>query len=243
MKLYVYCLMKDLETLNGSVTGIFGKPVRLLKMEDLSLVVSDYDVDAVVVTSESGLAHANVISSVMEQTTPLPFRFGMLATEQQLQRFITTNKLALVKKLAHVRGRVEMNLKIMWNAKPETVAASPPDNDAPAGPGTEFLKQKRRELLGDEQRLAQVAELSTLLREPLGGALIKDETIALRPSPTVVLAAVAHLIERGAVEQYRENVAEFLKNRPDLRIRMSGPWPPYSFANIELEFNARFGVS
>lgn len=239
MKFYVYCIAAGLETLNGSVTGVTGRPVRVLKLDDFSFVVSDCDVASLPVTREDGLAHAAVVRSVMDQTTPLPFRFGMLATEQQLQRFITTNKLALTKKLEHVRGCVEMDLKVMWNIKPENVA--PPEKTD--GPGTEFLKQKRRELLGGEQRLAQVAELSDFLREPLGASFIKDEHITLRPSETIVLAAVAHLIESGAIERYRTNVSELLKNRPDLRLLLSGPWPPYSFANIELEFSAQFGVS
>jgi len=240
MKFYVYCIAADLETLNGSVTGVTGRPVRVFKLDDFSFVVSNCDVASLPVTREDGLAHAAVVRSVMDQTTPLPFRFGMLATEQQLQRFITTNKLALTKRLEHVRGCVEMNLKIMWNLKPESVAPPP---EKTAGPGTEFLKQKRRELLGDQHRVAQVAELSHFLREPLGATFIRDEQIALRPSETTKLAAVAHLIEGDEIEPYRTNVAELFKNRPDLRVHLSGPWPPYSFANIELEFSAQFGVS
>ena len=237
MKLYAYCVAEDLEALNESVTGVAGKAVRMFKMEGLTLLVSDYDVASLPVTRENALAHAAVVRSVLDQTTPLPFRFGMLATEQQLQRFVTTNKLALAGKLAHVRGCVEMNLKIIWNSTTEAAVPSPEDDEA-AGPGTAFLKEKRRELLGDEQKLSQIGEVSSLLREPLGGGLIKDEQIVLRPSPKGVLAAVAHLIDSGAMEQYRTNVSELLTKRPDLRILLSGPWPPYSFVNIGLEFNA-----
>jgi len=31
--------------------------------------------------------------------------------------------------------------------------------------------------------------------------------------------------------------------RPDLHFLLSGPWPPYSFANIELDVKTQFGVS
>jgi hypothetical protein len=31
--------------------------------------------------------------------------------------------------------------------------------------------------------------------------------------------------------------------RAELRFLTSGPWPPYSFANIDLEFKTQFGVS
>ena len=215
------------------MTGVSGKVVRTLKVEDLTLLVSDCDEGSLPVTRENALAHAAVVRSVLDQTTPLPFRFGMLATEQQLQKFITTNKPALAGKLAHVRGRIEMNLKIMLNSITEA-AAQLPGNDESPGPGTAFLMEKRRELLGDAHTAARISELSSLLRERISSGLIKDEQISLRQS----LAAVAHLIDSRDIQQYRENVAEFCQNRPDLPVLVSGPWPPYTFANIELEFHA-----
>ena len=51
-----------------------------------------------------------------------------------------------------------------------------------------------------------------------------------------MLASVFHLVESANTQKYQEIVQEIRNNRPDLSIRLSGPWPPYSFANIELEF-------
>ena len=110
------------------------------------------------------------------------------------------------------------------------------------GPGTAFLEKKRRELLGDELLVEEKTELSYLLHSDLGG-VVRDEQIALQPSKTAVLATVFHLVERAKIPMYREIVQEIRNNRPELKIRLSGPWPPYSFANIELEFKTQFGVS
>jgi hypothetical protein len=131
-----------------------------------------------------------------------------------------------------------MDLKIIW----QIAKAERPAEKEEQGPGTAFLEKKRRELLGDERQAALKAELSNLLRKDLGD-LIRDEQIALRPSKTAVLAAVFHLVERANIQRYQEKVQEIRNNRPDLKIRLSGPWPPYSFANIELEFKSQFGVS
>jgi hypothetical protein len=38
-------------------------------------------------------------------------------------------------------------------------------------------------------------------------------------------------------------MASIRENRPELHFLFSGPWPPYSFANIELEFKSQIGVS
>jgi len=238
MKLYAYCLVEDVDTLEVSVRGIEGTAVRLLKIDDFGVLVSDGEPNAFPLTQESAIAHAAVVGSVLDKTTSLPFRFGTVISEQQLRHYVITYKPALEKSFAHVRGRVEMDLKIIWQiAKTE----QQPETEE-QGPGTAFLEKKRRELLGDERQVALKTELSNLLRKELGD-LIRDERIALRPSKTAELAGVFHLVESGNVEKYREIVQEIRNNRPDLKIRLSGPWPPYSFANIELEFKSQFGVS
>ena len=232
MKLYAYCLCAGLDTFESSVSGVSGAAVRALKINDISVLVSDCE--AVAPTKENALAHAAVVRSVLGQTTPLPLRFGTVTTEPQLRNFVTTHKLALFNKLAHVRGCVEMDVKVIWQRSVNNVNQA----DKAAGPGTAFLKEKQRELAGDER----LAALSSLLREELGG-LIKDESTGLRPSDTSVLAAVFHLVESSKIQQYREKMATVREKRPDLHFMVSGPWPPYSFANIELEFTSQFGVS
>jgi hypothetical protein len=107
--------------------------------------------------------------------------------------------------------------------------------------GTNFLAEKRRQIIGDEQRAAEATGISTWLHESLS-ELIRAEQVTIRPTERLVLAA-AHLIERDKITQYRQKAAETCQNRPDLHFLLSGPWPPYSFANIELEFKTQFGVS
>jgi Gas vesicle synthesis protein GvpL/GvpF len=236
MKLYAYCLGADFDAFDNSVSGVSAAVVRVLKIGDISVLVSDCE--TVAATQENMLAHAAVVRSVLNRMTPMPFRFGTLATEQQLRSFITSNKVAIANKLAHLRGCVEMDLKTTWQSS--NSAAPRPDPDA--GPGTAFLREKRRELLGDEQTAAQGTALSVLLRTELGG-LISDEVIALQPAEKGAPARVFHLVESSKIKEYRAKVQELREKRPELQLEISGPWPPYSFANIELEFPTQFGVS
>ena len=240
MKLYVYCLLEGIAQLDQLPQGISNAPVRILPIDDLAVLVSDVDKDAVAVTRETALAHAAVVRSVLDRTTPLPFRFGTLVSEEQLRSYLSTRKPALENDLRLVRGCVEMGVKIIWsisNNDPHEQQLS----DEKQGAGARFLEEKRREILGDEQRSAQATEISGWLHESIG-ELIRDEHVAVRPSEKLVLTA-AHLVERNKIRQYREKIAEARASRPDLHFLMSGPWPPYTFANIELEFKTRFGVS
>ncbi|HZM99384.1 MAG TPA: GvpL/GvpF family gas vesicle protein [Pyrinomonadaceae bacterium] len=238
MKLYAYCLADDIDVLEEPASGISGTPVRLLKTEGFSVLVSDLDADVVQVTRENALAHAAVVRSILDRTTPLPFRFGTLVTEQQLVNYLSARKPALETKLAEVRGCVEMSVKII---REPAAHESEPDENINQGAGTSFLAQKRREILGGEQSAAQATTISTWLHEQIS-SLIRAEQVTLRPTEKLVLAA-AHLVERAKVKKYRENMAEACQSRPDLHFLLSGPWPPYSFANIELEFKTQFGVS
>jgi len=242
MKLYAYCLASGIDTLYEPVQGISAARVRLLKTEDLGVLVSDFDADTVPVTRENALAHAAVVRSVLDKTTPLPFRFGTLVNELQLRNYISTHKDAIDTKLKHVSECVEMSVKIIRDVSADS-QREPLEKyqDNEQGIGAMFLAEKRREIIGDERRAAQAAELSAWLRESLHG-LIRDEQVTVRPGEKLVLSA-AFLVEMVKFGPYREKVAQICAERPDLHFLLSGPWPPYSFAGLELEFKSQFGVS
>lgn len=236
MKSYAYCLVEDFDALDASTRGISGAAVRLLQIDELAVLVSDLNADTVAVTRENALDHAAVVRSVLDRTTPLPFRFGTLVNEEQLRSHISARKPALQTRFAHVRDCVEMSVKIIREISKDQ--AEPSDEITS---GTSFLKEKRRELIGSEQKAAEATEISAWLHEQVDG-LIRDEQVTVRPSEKLVLAA-AHLVERANLREYKEKMAAARKNRPELHFLFSGPWPPYSFANIELEFKTQFGVS
>jgi hypothetical protein len=235
MKLYAYCLIED--PFETTARGISGAAVRSLQIDELAVLVSDINSDTVSVTRENALDHAAVVRSVLDRTTPLPFRFGTLVTEQQLRSYISARKPALQTRFTHVRGCVEMSVKIIREVSDEDKTQVPDEITS----GTSFLEEKRRELLGSEQKTAEANEIKTWLHQQVDG-LIRDEQVTMRPSEKLVLAA-AHLIERDKIGQYKGRLSTARKNRPELHFLFSGPWPPYSFANIELEFKTQFGVS
>jgi hypothetical protein len=239
MKLYVYCLAEKIET-PPSVRGISGAPVDLINVEDFSLLVSEFAGDAPPpVTRENALAHDAVVRSVLNETTPLPFRFGSVQTEPQLVSYIRTHRAALAAKLAQMRGCIEMNVKIISN--PDNTDLETTSEPGEAGPGARFLNQKRREILGGERRGEQAKEVSAWLKEQVG-SFARQEEISLCPTEKLIVAA-AHLVAREQVTEYRGRLAVARNLRPELHFLVSGPWPPYTFSNIELEFKTRFGVS
>lgn len=238
MKLYAYCLTEGIDSLPDSLHGIAGATVSLIKVEGFSLLVSDFAADAVPVNRDNALAHAAVVRSVLDQTTPLPFRFGTLVTPPQLQGYVTARRDALQTKLELVRGCVEMSVKIIWDPKG---SEEQPSHDAEMKPGTAFLAEKRRQILGSEASGAEAKRIAGWLEEQLADT-VRETRINTNTTDKLLLTA-AHLVERGSVERYRIAVKNATLVRPELHFLASGPWPLYSFANIDLEFKTLFGVS
>jgi hypothetical protein len=238
MKLYVYCLTEKIEALPAPMIGISGAQVDLIRVEDFSLLVSEFEGDSTSpVTRENALAHDAVVRSILNETTPLPFRFGTVQTKPQLLSYIRTHRAALETKLGEVRGCVEMSVKIILNT-PDLNTTS---ESAEQGPGARFLKEKQRELLGSERRAKEAREVAVWLKEHVK-SFVQQEEISFCPTEKLIVAA-AHLVAREQVTEYRDRVASARNLRPELHFLVSGPWPPYTFSNIELEFKTRFGVS
>jgi hypothetical protein len=104
-------------------------------------------------------------------------------------------------------------------------------------PGTRFLKQKQQEIRGTEE----AKQIAAWLHEQVS-PLIREEQLSLCPTEKLIVSA-AHLVCRERVAEYRGILANARKTRPELHFLVSGPWPPYTFCNIELEFKSGFGVS
>jgi hypothetical protein len=249
MKLYAYFVSDDPGVhVAESIKGVGGSAVRLMKADELIVCVSETDGEPVAITRENIVAHERVVRSVLERITPLPFRFGSLVGEAQLRSYLHSHQAALQSKLLLLRGCVEMSVKVIWQASgqggAETKAVPVTQSclgHAGEGAGAAFLMAKRREIVADQMLADKATEIASWLRERLGASICKD-LVSLRPRDKLVLAA-AHLVARSSLERYRGELNKARAERPDLHFLSSGPWPPYSFVNIDLEFKTHFGVS
>jgi hypothetical protein len=251
MKLYAYCVSEDGSKPVGEdlVTGVAGSSVRWLKADKLIVSVSEFDGDTIATTRENILAHERVVRRVLEYTTPLPFRFGTLVSEERLQGYLQAQQAALQSKLLLVDGCVEMGIKIIWQAhstnketQSEEVSANSSDGkQLVEGAGSAFLMAKRQEIICEKILADKAQEIASWLNERLAASIRKDQT-RVRPDEKLVLTA-AHLVERAGLEQYRRTLKQACSERPELHFLTSGPWPPYSFVDIDLEFKTQLGVS
>lgn len=238
MTLYAYCLSDEVPggVLEG-VAGVCLERPRLLACGGISVVVSDYEGESVRVEREQVFAHERVVRCVLQRVTPLPFRFGTLADRGKLEKYVETNRAALMQNLERVRGSVEMSVKIIWDVdkvRGESLAASERDgagSEQPAlGKGASYLEARRREILGDELLKERAGEIAAWLKDSVAGQAVEHQ-VEVRPSESLVVRA-AFLVRRERLNDYQARVEEARASRLDLRFLTSGAWPPYSFSNI-----------
>jgi gas vesicle protein GvpL/GvpF len=242
MRLYLYCLAEKLLHLEKSLTGIGGKGVESFDLEGLVVVVSQVEEEIVAATRENILAHDRVVRAAMKDSSPLPFRFGTLVTREGLVSYLAARRNSLVERLAEVRNCVEMSVKIIRTSDPQMESSNeivPKLNSA--GPGTAFLVARRRALFCEEILTEEAGKIARHLSARVK-SVIKREQVTVQPLQKLVIVA-AFLIQRDKELEYKREMAAFRQERPELHFLTSGPWPPYTFANIDLEFESHFGVS
>jgi Gas vesicle synthesis protein GvpL/GvpF len=240
MKLYVYCVADREPVFARPLVGFANNEVEFLKFGELVVGASQFNGEVVEVNRGNVLLHDAVIREVFSQVTILPFRFGTSLTSESLESYMRSKHQPLAERLASLRNCIEMSVKIIWRNQ----VSSKPRNEKPdtgLGKGTAFLLAKREELLVDEKLEREARTVADWIKERLS-EVVRKEHVSVQPKHKLVLSA-SYLIERGKETDFGQIVDKLRIERPDLHFLTSGPWPPYTFANIELEFETHFGVS
>ena len=243
MKLYVYCVAEQLKNFEGSVVGIGEREVELLTIEGLVIPASNFESEAVPLTRANVLRHEAVVRKVFVETTPLPFRFGTLVTKEALDSFINSRLRALTGRLRAVQNSLELSVKIIWpNLSEQEHENQKSESDkSGVGPGAAYLKSRREELLGKQELAGAGKEIADWVGLRLNRLCLQQQ-VSVEPTQKLLLSG-SYLIDRELESDFRSELSAMRAERPNLHFLLSGPWPPYTFANIDLEFETQFGVS
>jgi hypothetical protein len=188
-------------------------------------------------------AHQRVLKRLMEDGSPMPMSFGVIAEgPEDIRRILALNEETLVEALRRVSGRVEMGLRVRWDVpnvfeylvdRHEELRAA--RNRAFAG-GCEPSREERIELgrmvehLLNENRAA----LAERIEQALSSCCIEIKENKTRDE--CELASLACLIERDKEDAFAQGVVE-AANPFDGHycFDYSGPWAPHSFVDVNLQ--------
>lgn len=205
----------------SGLTGVGGGAVRLLEAGSLGLWVSEGDGSGADV--QRMREHDAVVRAALETATPLPLRFGTIFPDEEVaHRVLESRREEFLEALARVAGRVEMGIRVTWErpvAQPEARAA--------IHSGTEFLEMRRREIGAAEERRREAEEIVAEIERRLAHLEAPAARVVLARAD--VAGTLAHLVHRSEITRYLTEVDGARKALPRARLRLSGPWAPYSF--------------
>jgi hypothetical protein len=223
--LYAYCVVPSGHPKPDALHGLGNAPVESVSIGGVAIWVSRGD------RPEPGLdavrVHNQVVeAAVTEAVTPLPLRFGQWLADDTALREVLAPKAALyAERLAQIAGCMEFGIRLI---DPQAGEGAQVVQAQPHTSGLEYmraLQESSRLADSKRQRADQVhASVRELLQD-----LVREERVEDGRTTHAVLT-LSHLVARAQFGDYRERAPQIRERFPELRMLLSGPWPPYSFA-------------
>lgn len=262
MPIYLYCLARAGNDPPAGVSGLDGLAVRGHTVGSLVAWVSEMAPGALAATVERARAHDSVVRRAMELGAPVPARFGQrFPDEAALARGVMEHHAELLSALERVRGAVEMTVRIAIGPRAPEVergevderraagggpslagtsslagspssAKDPSSAEGPTGAGRAYLERLRTGHEGARAVAAAARDAAATVERAVADLVRESAPLSLNARG--VAATLAHLVAEERVSGYRARMQKFLEQRPELSIRVSGPWAPYSFARIQV---------
>jgi len=201
-------------------------------------------------------AHHEVIDAASRVLPLLPMRLATVYSgETMLADTLEARREDFLAALEQVGGRVEWGVKAYAQPQPgrgasrgddDAGAADAPGESTPAesgapggsGAGMAYLKKRRAQMTArqDAQRDAVTGARDVhagLARKAAQARLHPPQSPQLSGERTPMLLNAAYLLGQSEGTGFADAVAAAAAAHPELRVELTGPWPPYSFAGEE----------
>ncbi|MER5734901.1 GvpL/GvpF family gas vesicle protein [Streptomyces sp. NPDC002262] len=198
---------------------------------------------------ETARAHHHVVEALTAHTTVLPLRIATLyRDDDRALAALREQRSAFAERLALLAGHTEYGVKAYVAPDPETpgpgTGAAPGEAAAPAGaapssPGKAYLQARRAQHHAREDRYRQAGRAA----ERIAATAARYATRAVRhPVQTGPLSRGergergenvlndAYLVPDDLADAFRAAVLRAVEDLPGVRVEVTGPWAPYSFA-------------
>jgi hypothetical protein len=237
----------------GELSGVGGGPARPVEAAGLMAIVEDVALDT---CGESALrrnledlawleaaarAHHRVIDAVGQLAPVVPMRLATVYSDDAGVRTVLAVRGADFRQsLRRIGTRREWGVKAYEVPPPSETGAAP--GGAAAGPaaagagtGAAYLQRRRRQLSAHQdahraavQSAQQVhGELSRLAAE---NRMHAPQAPQLTGTRERMILNAAYLLDDGRGDDFAAAVSALAEQHPGVRLELTGPWPPYSFA-------------
>jgi len=208
--------------------GLRGRPLSWSGAGDIGLWSTHWD-PADKLDPNDALEHHRLVERICASQPCLPVRFGtVFSTEDAARASLASRSAELRAALGRVAGKSELAVTLLWTTNAGDVAPQPPA--ASAGPGRQFMDERRARYAARDQRKARAAVLaeSLLAKLAIERALVWYQTCTSEG----VAVSLAVLVPSDQAEQWKAQLERLPEGFDDVIAVVNGPWPPYSFASV-----------
>jgi hypothetical protein len=226
--------------------------LRTVSVDDLQAIVSDVGADEFSPVAledrlkdlqwveEKVRAHDAAVKALSARGTVIPCRFcTVLSGEGEAAATLTRHHDAVVRTLESIDGKTEWGVKLMADTR---ASAAPGPGVEPTGDaGRAYLMQKKQSGRRREDVLRAAAEAAEACHRELfelaaDAAVLPTRDRGGSARGWHLAMNAAYLVADADAPAFHARVAELARRyRPqNLRLDLTGPWPPYNFSTLEL---------
>jgi Gas vesicle synthesis protein GvpL/GvpF len=212
--IYLYALTEPSADVPAG-TGFDDAPLQMTRSAHVAALYSTHRSIERRPQPDALVRHEQVVEAAMRQGPTLPARFGTtFVSDDALRAAVDRAGDRLGSQLQRVRGCVELAVRVGFHLDPD-----PAPRD-----GRGYL----------EARLAERRELDAVFADslaPLARLAVRTRRSERRSDGSFVRAS--YLVHDDLVERFAGEVRRLADRHPDLWLSCTGPWPPYSFVELE----------
>ncbi|HEX2313909.1 MAG TPA: GvpL/GvpF family gas vesicle protein [Thermomonospora sp.] len=250
---YLYAVARELRP--GDLAGVVslaGTPVRVVEHGGLAAVVSDVPLAEFGETAlkenlerldwleRTARIHHDVVLAAATAAPAAPVSLvTVYRDDDRVRAMLDERRDALTAALERITGRREWGVKVYAEPREE------PDPESQttahdAKPGTSYLMRRRAQQRRREDLTRRLAEQA----EELHRALAKTAVATRRHPPQdprlsgrsgQMLLNMAYLVDEAEAGAFTRAVEEAAARSDGLRVEATGPWPAYSFIDLDEE--------
>jgi len=189
------------------------------------------------------LAYAGIVDKIFERYSILPMRYGsVVASCADVTALLEKNSESFLKVLNKIMHKEEYSLRLFFSHQHQgdlvhensvNVTLSPPEILLGNTETKNYLLKKYQEHIVEEKRLKYIEKIQSAITEDL--KKITDVVDFNKRATSGCIIDAVLLIERAAKNELLSLVAEMQSRYPEHNVILTGPWPPYNFAQIKLE--------
>ncbi|MFF3830131.1 GvpL/GvpF family gas vesicle protein [Streptomyces sp. NPDC002458] len=249
---YVYAVCRagtPVETALAGQPGLEGAPLRTVRAGELAALVSSvpsvsYGTEGVKAQMESldrlevlARTHHAVVEAAYEHAAVLPMRLVTVYLDDgRVGEMLGARAPEFSALLARLEGHVELGVKIYADPR-EAVAVTgrAPETDTAASPGRAYLQRRRSQQRNHRETYRAAGSVAAEVPARVDG--IARAHVTHRPQQGDLAQAAgenilndAYLVQDAQADAFRAALAGLADDVPGVRVEITGPWAPYSFA-------------